>query len=133
MNLQIPDITALQNWLHECHPGEKGLFQFARACLQPARLNSLIQDSPAYQSVKGYWQHPDAQCNRERRPPFAEYATPVGAGDQQRRLASAVATFASAVFSAGSVGGGGVCQRCGTVAGSVRGTYIFWQNNHRFT
>jgi|GEM_PF-3303817 len=49
MNLQIPDITALQDWLHECHPGEKELFQRAKGCLQPATLKSLIQDCPAYQ------------------------------------------------------------------------------------
>lgn len=49
MNFQIPDITALQDCLHECHPGEKVLFQRAQGCLQPATLKSLIQHSPAYQ------------------------------------------------------------------------------------
>jgi hypothetical protein len=48
MNIQIPDITALQDWLHECHPGEKELFQRAQGCLQPATLKFLLQDSPAY-------------------------------------------------------------------------------------
>jgi hypothetical protein len=63
MNLQTPDITALQDWLHECHPGEKELFQRAQGCLQPATLKSLIQDSPAYQLqqllkllLDGVWQ-----------------------------------------------------------------------------
>ncbi len=45
MNLLITDT----NELYECHPGEKDLFQRAQGCLQPATLNSLIQDSPAYQ------------------------------------------------------------------------------------
>lgn len=66
MNLQTPDITALQYWLHECHhSGEKELFQRAQGCLQPATLKSLIQDSPAYQLqqllkllLDGVWQSP---------------------------------------------------------------------------
>ncbi|QPS20158.1 contractile injection system tape measure protein [Serratia plymuthica] len=65
MNLQTPDITAFQDWLHECHPGEKELFQRAQGCLQPATLKSLIQDSPAYQLqqllkllLDGGWQSP---------------------------------------------------------------------------
>lgn len=49
MNIQIPDITALQDWLDECYPGEKELFQRAQGCLQPVTLKSLIQDSPAHQ------------------------------------------------------------------------------------
>jgi len=65
MNLQIPDITALQDWLHECHPGEKELFQRAQGCLQPATLKSLIQDSSAYELqqllklfLEGAWHSP---------------------------------------------------------------------------
>lgn len=63
MNLQIPDITELQDWL--CHPTEKELFQRAQGCLQPAILKSLVQDSPAQQLqqllkllLDGVWQFP---------------------------------------------------------------------------
>jgi len=65
MNLKIPDITTLQDWLHERHPGEKELFQRAQGCLQPATLKSLIQDSPTYQLqqllkrlLEGAWHSP---------------------------------------------------------------------------
>lgn len=65
MNIQIPDITALQNWPDECHPGEKKLFQLAQSCLQPGTLKSLIQDSPTYQLehllkwlLEGAWHSP---------------------------------------------------------------------------
>lgn len=65
MNLQLTDITTLQGGGHEYHPDEKELFQRAQSCLQPATLNSLIQDSPAYQLqqlqkrlLEGAWQSP---------------------------------------------------------------------------
>lgn len=63
MNFQTPNITALQDGLHECHPGEKELFQRALGCLQPATLTSLLQDSPKEQLqqtlklfLEGAWQ-----------------------------------------------------------------------------
>lgn len=49
MNLQIPDITALQDWLHECHPDGEGLIRLARDCLTPQTFKTLLQDSPVYQ------------------------------------------------------------------------------------
>lgn len=65
MNLQNPDVTALQDCLHECHPEEKELFQRALGCLQPATLTSLLQDSPKEQLqrllklfLEGVWQSP---------------------------------------------------------------------------
>lgn len=63
MNIQIPDITALQDWPDECHSSEKELFQRAQGCLQPVTLKSLIQDRPAHQLqqllkrlLDGVWQ-----------------------------------------------------------------------------
>lgn len=65
MDIQVPDIVVLQDQFHECNPGETEVFQWGQGCLQPATLQSLIQDSPAKQLqqllkrlLEGAWQSP---------------------------------------------------------------------------